>query len=297
MLLIKDFMGTYRKKLRGEAQYTSFVPTPLTALTIDVSGLEVWIKEAEDALRRLRESSSVWTADAVGDIIRKESEDSWMLSAERLFSPFGVLFPSSNCSYADQAEISHLAEATTYAVGALDELPLCGRLLKNIHYLMCRGDRYEKKYPGEFRSSPLWLGPEGCTLKNASYVPPADDDMVEAFSALEKFINEDSDMSPLVRAALIHYQFEAIHPFIDANGRVGRVLNTLFLLETRLLEKPVLRWSHILWKYCDRYYAELQRVHATGRYEPWIRFFLLSLREAAEGPDSSIIYQPMLRWE
>lgn len=278
-------MGTYRKKLRGEAGYVSFVPASLGSLEVDTSLLEGLIKETEVALGRLDAAASAMTEEEVSEVIRKEAGDSCRLAAGKYFSPFGLsIFPDGG-ENEEQVEAAHLAEAIVYAVEALEALPISGRLLKNAHYLMCRSPRYEKKYPGEFRTSPVWLGKEGCTLKDATFIPPTDEDMTDAFSELEKFINMESDLNPLVRAALVHYQFEAIHPFIDANGRTGRLLNTLFLLENRIIRKPVLRWSRTLWKYSDRYYAELQRVHETGRYDGWIRFFLLSMKEAAECPE------------
>lgn len=118
---------------------------------------------------------------------------------------------------------------------------------------MCQSALYEKKYPGEFRTSPVWIGPEGCNLKNALFVPPTEEDMTEAFSELEKFIHEESNLHPLVQAALIHYQFETIHPFIDANGRTGRLLNLLFLLDHKAIRKPALIFSYTLGKYGVQY--------------------------------------------
>ena len=279
-------MGTYRKMiLRGNAEYTIFIPDPLASLEIDTTFLAPLIGETEAALKQWNQSAETWTDGEIAAMQASEAEDSWMLSAGKYFSPFSLTFHANGLSQEERQEIIHLTEACTYAVGALKELPLCGRLLRNAHYLMCRGPRYEKRYPGEFRSSPVWIGREGCTLKEALFVPPAGEAMTEAFSELEKFIHADSGLHPLVRAALIHYQFETIHPFIDANGRVGRLLNTLFLLESGMIRQPALQWSSALGRFGDRYCAALQRVHQTGSYEAWIGFFLLSLKEAAgRGP-------------
>ncbi len=278
-------MGTYRKRLQGEAGYVSFIPASLQSLEVDTSPLDGLIKETETALVRLGTAASSMTEEEVSEVIRKEAGDSCGLAAGKYFSPFGLSVSLDGKEDGEQLETAHLAEAIAYAVGALEVLPISGRLLKSAHYLMCRSPRYEKKYPGEFRTSPVWLGKEGCTLRDATFIPPTDEDMTDAFSELEKFINMESDLNPLVRAALVHYQFEATHPFIDANGRMGRLLNMLFLIENGIIRKPVLRWSHILGKYAARYYAELQHVHETGRYENWIRFFLLSLKEAAESSE------------
>lgn len=275
-------MGNYRKRLQGETGYVSFVLTPLASLEVDIKPLEELIKETEATLGQLDMTISKMTEENVLEVIQKEAEDSCELATGKCFSLFGLPGSFSGWKNRELMEVTHLVDAISYAVETLGVLPISGRLLKNAHYLMCRSPRYEKKYPGEFRTSPVWLGKEGCMLKEAMFIPPTDEDMIDAFSELEKFINEETNMNLLIRAALVHYQFEAIHPFIDANGRVGRLLNTLFLLENGIIRKPVLRWSHILAKYAVRYYAELQHVHETGRYENWIRFFLLSLKEAAE---------------
>ena len=273
-------MEIYRKQLRGNAGYSAFVPVPLSSLTIDTTSLATRIGETENALARFNESASAMSEEEVSAALRGEAEDSWMLSAGKYFSPFGLTFYTNGLTEEERQEIADLVQASRYAVEAREELPVCGRLLRNAHYLMCRGPRYEKRYPGEFRTSPVWIGREGCTLNDAQFVPPVDEAMTGAFSELERFINEESTLDPLVRAALIHYQFETIHPFIDANGRVGRLLNTLFLLESGVIHQPVLRWSRALGRFGDRYAMELQRLHETGAYEAWIGFYLLSLKEA-----------------
>lgn len=274
-------METYRKKLRGDAEYAAFVPDRLSTLQLDMSSRTACIAETEAALERLNASAETMTAEQIRTRINLEAEDSWMLSAGKYFSPFGLTFYTNGLTDEERQEIAHLAEASIYAIETLEELPLCGRLLRNAHYLMCRGPRYEKRYPGEFRTSPVWIGRRGCTLREAVFVAPVDEVMIDAFSDLERFIHQESDLHPLVRAALIHYQFETIRPFIDANGRVGRLLNTLFLLESGMIRQPVLRWSQALGRFGDRYCMELQRVRETGSYDAWIDFYLLSVKEAA----------------
>ena len=175
----------------------------------------------------------------------------------------------------------NLNEASVYALEALDELPLSGRLLRNAHYLMCRSERYEKKYPGEFRISPVWIGRKNEGLQQALFVPPVEEDLTASFAELERYIHYEETEHVLVRAALIHYQFETIHPFIDANGRAGRLLNLLFLMDQGVLRQPVLQFSDILRRRPVAYYRQLQHVHDTGEYEPWVVFFLNALREAA----------------
>lgn len=276
-------MGNYRTIRRGNVEFTAFLPAPLASLQIDTTPLAPLIDETQQALMRLNQTAESMSDEEIRAVVGQEAEDSWMLSAGKYFSPFGLTFYANGLTLPEQQEIADLAQACRYAVEAREELPLCGRLLRNAHYLMCRGPRYEKRYPGEFRTSPVWIGREGCSLSDAQFIPPVDDDMTAAFSELEQFIHAESDLHPLVRAALIHYQFETIHPFIDANGRVGRLLNTLFLLDCGMLGRPVLRWSRTLGRFGDRYAMELQRLHETGAYEEWIGFFLLTLKEAAAG--------------
>ena len=117
---------------------------------------------------------------------------------------------------------------------------------------------------------------------DALFIPPIYEDMIEAFSELEHFINYNRTENVFIRAALIHYQFETIHPFIDANGRVGRLLNTLYLIENGIIKKPVLKWSEILWEQRNHYYSELQYTHETGIFENWIIFFLTTINEAIQ---------------
>ena len=115
---------------------------------------------------------------------------------------------------------------------------MCNRLIKETHAVLMDGVRGQEKTPGEFRYTQNWIGGQGSTLNNARYIPPSPEDMVEAMSDLEKYINTDDGLNALLRAALIHYQFETIHPFLDGNGRVGRLLITLFLMEKKILSTP-----------------------------------------------------------
>lgn len=274
-------MGTYRRQLSGDAQYASFVPDSLFSVQIDESRLKELLEETRQAFAELNRSASTLTDEEVKTFLKKEAESSWMLAAGKYFSPFGMPVLSIFWTLEEQVEISHLEKALLYALESRQELPVCGRMLKNAHYLICSGPLYEKKYPGEFRVSPGWIGKQGCSLQEALFVPPVYEDLTNAFSELEQFIHAESEMDPFVKAALIHYQFETIHPFIDANGRVGRLLNLLFLLDNGVIVKPVLLLSDTLGKYAGRYETELQKVHETGEYEPWIIFFLYMLKEAA----------------
>jgi Fic family protein len=186
------------------------------------------------------------------------------------------------------ADVVNYIKATEYAIWRLKELPLCNRLIKETHAVLMEGVRGQEKSPGEFRRSQNWIGGQGSTLRNARYIPPSPDDMTEAMSDLEKYINTDDSLDTLVRAALIHYQFETIHPFLDGNGRVGRLLITLFLMEKNVLSTPALYISYFLKKNRVEYYDRMTEVRAKGNYEQWVRFFLQALVESAEDATATI---------
>ena len=143
------------------------------------------------------------------------------------------------------------------------------------------GVRGQEKSPGEFRYSQNWIGGQGSTIRNARYIPPNPVDMQTAMSDLEKYMNSDDSLDPLIQAALIHYQFETIHPFLDGNGRVGRLLITLFLMEKHLLSRPVLYVSYFLKINRIEYYDRMTQVRVSGDYEQWVIFLLEALSNSA----------------
>ena len=179
-------------------------------------------------------------------------------------------------------------KAAQFAIERLSTLPICNRLLRETHAVLMEGARGQEKNPGEFRRSQNWIGAQGCTLKDARFVPPNVDDMTRGMSDLEKYINEDTNYDPLIRAALIHYQFETIHPFLDGNGRIGRLLILLYLMEQKLLCKPVIYVSYFLKKNQIEYYDRISEVRRSGNYEQWVRFFLEAVRAAAVDAEESI---------
>ena len=142
--------------------------------------------------------------------------------------------------------------------------------------------RGQEKNPGEFRYSQNWIGAAGSTLKNARYIPPNPEDMKQAMSDLEKYINSDDELDLLIQAAMIHYQFETIHPFLDGNGRVGRLLITLFLMEKKRLNTPALYISYYLKNNRIEYYDRMSEVRNKNNYEQWIKFFLRAIKESSE---------------
>jgi Fic family protein len=154
-------------------------------------------------------------------------------------------------------------------------------LIREAHAQLMEGVRGNQAAPGEFRRTQNWIGAPGCTLNDATYVPPSVDEMNVALDALEKFLHSEDDLPPLVRLALIHYQFEAIHPFIDGNGRIGRLLVSLLLVHWNLLPLPLLYLSAFFEKNRQDYYDLLMAVSARGAWREWVSFFLRGVAEQA----------------
>ncbi|MCF0238293.1 MAG: Fic family protein [Sphaerochaetaceae bacterium] len=188
----------------------------------------------------------------------------------------------------DVSDVVNYVKATHYAIERLKTLPLCCRLIKEVHKVLLQGVRGQEKSPGEFRYTQNWIGGYGSTLKNAKYIPPNPTDMIEAMSDLEQFINGNDTMNPLIAAALIHYQFETIHPFLDGNGRVGRLLITLFLMDKKVLSSPSLYISLYLKMNRIEYYDRMTEVRRSGNYEQWISFFLDAISNCAKDSINTI---------
>ena len=288
--------GHLRTNLAGEMAYQSFVLSPLPPVPpVGMTGdIVAHLVRAHSGLAVL-ESVARRTPNAdvfVPMLVRKEALMSSQIEGtqatlEDILDP--LLAANSNRTVAD---VVHYIKATEFAVKRLKELPLCTRLIKEAHAVLMEGVRGQEKSPGEFRHSQNWIGGQGSTLRNARYIPPSPEDMTEAMSCLEKYINTDDETgdSPdvLVRAALVHYQFETLHPFLDGNGRVGRLLITLFLMEKRVLNAPALSVSGFLKRNRAEYYDRLAEVRRTGNYEQWVKFFLQALAESAEDSISAI---------
>lgn len=162
-----------------------------------------------------------------------------------------------------------------------EELPLSLRLVREIHAELMQGVRGEKATPGEFRHSQNWIGPAGCTPTTAAFVPPPVPEMMEALHAWEIFLHNRDVIPELIQCALMHVQFETIHPFLDGNGRVGRLLVTFFLLERKRLSQPLLYLSAYIDSHKSDYYDLLQRVRTHGEWNPWLKFFLQGVAEVA----------------
>jgi Fic family protein len=184
-------------------------------------------------------------------------------------------------SPADLREVANYVVALEHGVGRLRDLPLSLRLIRELHDKLMRGVRGNTATPGEFRRSQNWIGSAGCTLADATYVPPPADHLMDCLGAWETFLHDDS-LPPLVHAALAHSQFEAIHPFLDGNGRVGRLLITLLLVAKSVLPAPLLYLSAFFEATRQEYYARLLAVTERGEWEEWLDYFLRGVAGQAE---------------
>lgn len=179
----------------------------------------------------------------------------------------------------DVAEVENYLAANRLAVTLAKELPISQRLVKQVHKVLLSGVRGEERLPGEFRRSPVWVGDSNATLSSARFVPPIHEHLPDLFTDWERFVNEPSNLPPLVRCALMHYQFETIHPFLDGNGRIGRFLVGLMLTQEARLTVPLLYLSGYLETHRREYYTRLQAVRESGDINGYLRFFLSAVTE------------------
>lgn len=284
--------GTYKTNLSGEMAYKSFVPAPLPPkppIELDDEGINLLVKANKqlgilDAISARIPSVNLF----VSMYVRKEALLSLQIEGTQATLD-DILDPAiAENTNRNVVDVVNYIKATEFALVRLNTLPLCNCLLKEMHAVLLEGVRGQEKSPGEFRYTQNWIDPQGSNLKNASYIPPSPEDMVVAMSDLEKFINADDDIDALIKAALIHYQFETLHPFLDGNGRVGRLLITLFLMERKLLQSPVFYISYFLKRNRVEYYDRMMEVRRKGSYEQWIKFFLKAVYESAEDAINTI---------
>ena len=281
-----DRAGTYRKNLSGDYEYRSFVPAPLPP-DPPIQYDEPLVRQLVNANKQLNLLDGLVARISsihlfVSMYVRKEALLSSQIEGTQATLE-DVLDPTiDHNANQNVADVINCIKATEFALERRKTLPLCNRLIRETHEVLMEGVRGQEKSPGEFRRSQNWIGGQGSTLKTARYNPPNVEDMNAAMSDLEKFMNADDQLDPIVKAALIHYQFETIHPFLDGNGRVGRLLITLFLMEKKALASPALYISYFLKLNRIEYYDRMTRVRESGDYEQWIQFFLQAVADSAQ---------------
>lgn len=281
--------GRAGRYVRQPAGYRAFIPAPLPpedpplALGPDLQGL---LSEADHSLGRL--DGAVMTLPNsdlfVLMYVRKEAVLSSQIEGTQsslqdvLSAEAAILDPDRP---RDVDEVINYVKAMNHGLARLAELPVSVRLMREIHKVLMEGVRGGQLTPGELRGSQNWIGPAGATLAEATFVPPPPDAVPEALSDLERFLHRSDDIPALIKVGLAHAQFETIHPFLDGNGRIGRLLITFLLTERRLLPRPVLYLSHYFKRHRHAYYDRLQAVRDAGEWEGWLAFFLRGVIEVA----------------
>ena len=285
MTAIATRAGQYVQQPTG---YRAFVPAPLPpqppmAFSPEMQDL---LSRADRALGRL--DGSIQTLPNpdlfVLMYIRKEAVLSSQIEGTQsslqdvLAAEARILAPDRP---RDVGEVVNYIRAMNHGLQRLEDLPVSARLFREIHAELLRGTRGGHLAPGQFRTSQNWIGPSGCTHNEATFVPPPPHEVAQHLADLENFLHSDAPLPALVRIGMAHAQFETIHPFLDGNGRVGRLLITFLLCDQEILLKPVLYLSHYLKRHRQEYYDRLQSVRDEGAWEEWIIFFLKGIIEVS----------------
>ncbi len=298
--MLENLAHTERRARAGHyvqqsAGYRAFIPAslppePPVALT---GLLQTRLSAADRALGRL--DGSILTLPNpdlfVFMYVRKEAVLSSQIEGTQsslqdlLTAEAEVLTPDNS---RDVQEVINYVKAMNYGLKRLTELPVSVRLIREIHEHLLTGTRGSRLEPGELRRTQNWIGPSGCTLAEATFVPPPPAVVPEALGALELFLHQEDDLPLLIKTGLAHAQFETIHPFLDGNGRVGRLLITFLLCEKQVLLKPVLYLSYYFKRHRTAYYEHLQAVRDRGDWEGWLAFFLQGVAEvSAQATDTA----------
>jgi len=275
---MNDRAGTY---INQSAGYRAFIPNPLPpdpCIELD-DELQSLLSKADRALARLDGITTVFPNPDlfIGMYVKKEALLSSQIEGTEA-SMQGILEFEANLTPKDNInevkQVINYIKAMNYGLERIKEFPMSLRLIKEIHKILLEGTRGRHRTPGEFKKSQNWIEPPGSTIVNATYVPPPPDMMLSLMGDLEKYFYAEDKIPDLVRIALIHAQFETIHPFLDGNGRIGRLFITFYLIWKKILAKPTLYLSFYLKKNRTAYYDLLMKIRTDGDWEQWIKFFL-----------------------
>ena len=285
----KSSSGRIVKSGQGNTAYWSYIPNPLPPDFVFDPEL---IRVLSDADRSLGELAGLGRSMPnphllIRPFIHREAVLSSRIEGTQADIADVYAFESGKTSEkapaeADVKEVHNYVVALEYGIKRIEKLPVSLRLMRELHERLMKGVRGGHATPGDFRRTQNWIGPAGCTLNTASYVPPPVPEMSVGLDRLEKYIHADESHPPLVRIALIHYQFEAIHPFIDGNGRIGRLLISILLADWGLLPLPLLYLSAYIERNRGTYYDRLLAVSRTGAWREWLLFFLQGVTEQSK---------------
>ncbi len=277
--------GRYLKQTAG---YSAFIPAPLPPdPPVSIDGeLAHLLSEADRSLGRLDGVASVVPNPDlfVAMYVRQEAVLSSQIEGTQSTLEDVLQFEIDEKGRElpkDVEEVVNYVRAMNYGLARLKELPLSLRLIREIHAELLKGVRGAHRTPGEFRRSQNWIGPENCTLTTATFVPPPVPEMHEALDNLEKFLHDETTLPALLHCGLAHAQFETIHPFLDGNGRVGRLLITFLLCQRGILQRPLLYLSHFLRAHRAEYYDRLMAIRNGGDWEGWLKFFVRGVGEVS----------------
>lgn len=278
---------------QSQAAYNAFVPNPLPPdLTMDKEFVHI-LSDADRALGELSGLGRTMPNPKllIGPFMRREAvlssriegtqanlKDLYAFEAAQL----NVFDSNASRPLSDVQEVSNYVRAIEYGLERIKTLPISLRLIRELHERLMKGVRGDTTTPGEFRRSQNWIGRPGSTLTDAQFVPPPAQEMHLALGAFEKYLHAENDYPPLIRLALIHYQFEAIHPFLDGNGRIGRLLISLLLVHWNLLSKPLLYLSAYFEQHRQEYYELLFKVSEQGAWREWVVYFLQGITEQSQ---------------
>ncbi|GAA2979315.1 Fic family protein [Microbacterium terrae] len=278
--------GAPTKEPGNKWAFTYYLPKPMPRSVDLPTPVIAQLSEADAALGHLQGLGLLITDPGllIGPYLRREALASSRIEGTQasLSDVFQAEIDASSVSD-DTSEVQRYLEATKQAYELARTLPITQRLILQVHATLMEGVRGEEKSPGEFRKTPVWVGRAGATPDTATFVPPLPVHLGDLLADWERFVNDDGRALPaLVQAALMHYQFETIHPFLDGNGRIGRLLINLLLMERGRLPLPLLYLSHYFETHRDEYYERLQAVREQGDIDGWLTFFLKAVHAQAD---------------